>query len=123
MEGKVASLSGEPEEELIEEIQERERRAANVISLNVEEKRSQDNAQEIKDHDLRLAHTELRKIILNKISILKTSRIGKYSDNKIRPLIVTLNSKQEDLNILRSKHKYSETVKVFQDRTHKQRSH
>lgn len=52
MKGKVASLSGGPEEELIEEIQERERRAANVILLNAEEKRSQDNAQEIKDHDM-----------------------------------------------------------------------
>ncbi|KAK2578449.1 hypothetical protein KPH14_012589 [Odynerus spinipes] len=116
------------EEEILLEIMERERRASNIILFNLEETLSSFSTSSTSQGSSSLTDKELAKDVLAVINpegaIIKgCMRIGRKTPDRVRPVRVTLSSKQEVLEILKHKFKYVGPVKIVQDRTEKQRAH
>lgn len=105
------------EEDIIEELEDRERRAANLILYNLDEHvgSSVTDADRVRD--------VLKDILPNDTSITKTFRLGKKQQNKSRPLRVSFPNKDVVVKILRGKSQYLGPVKITQDRIPKQRKH
>ncbi|KAK2577881.1 hypothetical protein KPH14_012828 [Odynerus spinipes] len=119
------------EEEILLEIMERERRASNIILFNLEEtlsSSSTSSTSSTSQGSSSLTDKDLVKDVLAVINpegvIIKgCMRIGRKTPDRVRPVRVTLSSKQEVQEILKHKFKYVGPVKIFQDRTEKQRAH
>jgi len=113
---------------IINEISERNRRAANLMCYNVIESDSNQS-------DVRIAHDrdQVNNILAtiadstNSIPLpIKVIRIGRYQSNKPRPLIITFGSISEAFNIMKNKTKLLSrypTVSLSSDRTQYQRDH
>lgn len=107
---------------IIQEIHQRQIRAANVIVCNIQESKEKNRLDRARDD------TENVKKILGKLSehvtVNKTFRLGKYSDNKNRPVKVTLSSTEEVLHVLRNKREITlPGIKVFADQTKMQQQY
>lgn len=92
-------------EPTIYEIQEREKRAANILIFGVKEEKI-DNAEE----RIELQKKSVVNIIksVNKdvpTENIKIYRLGKYNQDKVRPIKVTFSSKADALQVLRYKNK------------------
>lgn len=111
-----------PEEELFQEIRERDRRASNIIMFDVEES-VEISPAEHSGGDSTLAREIFRSFMSDAPHIRKTARIGKKTRDQSRPLCVTLSSREQVYDVMRMKHKYSGPVGFSQDRTLKQRAH
>lgn len=113
---------------IINEINERNRRAANFICYNVIESDSNKS-------DVRIAHDrEQINNILATISELNNSvpvpikviRIGRYQLNKPRPILITFSSISEAFSIMKNKIKLLSrypNISLSSDRTQYQREH
>lgn len=92
-------------EPAIQEMQERERRAQNLLIFGVEESNLPDPEQKLA-FDLDKATSIIRKINgLTEPAKVKITRIGRYEANKKRPIRATFPTKEEALQVLRLKSK------------------
>uniref|UniRef100_A0A1Y1MPT1 PHD-type domain-containing protein n=1 Tax=Photinus pyralis TaxID=7054 RepID=A0A1Y1MPT1_PHOPY len=112
-------------ENLIQEINERQRRANNIILFNIEESTSA-NSQDQIDHDLNKAVN-----IVGAVNVITTGikafRLGRTRvSGKMRPLKVILNNPSGALVVLKSKLVLKETfpgISISDDQTTMQRNH
>lgn len=112
--------SGSPdlsEEEIIAELEERQKRSLNLIFFNLEEVEESASSDEVLVKDI------VNKIIPSHSLEISTTRIGRRQQGRIRPLKVALPSKELALTILRNRMRYSGPVKISQDQTVKQRNY
>lgn len=108
-------------EDVLEEIQERERRARNLILFDMEETVASVRKEGEAADKSRVEETFL--VIAPGVEIMKTQRIGKSRAGHVRPLMVTLSSKIEAVTILKNKYKYKGQTKIKQDLTKQQREY
>lgn len=108
-------------EDVLEEIQERERRARNLILFDMEETAVLDMMGGETADKSRVKETFLT--IAPGVEIIKTQRIGKSRAGHVRPLIVTLSNRYEAVTILKNKYKYKGHAKIKQDLTKQQREY
>lgn len=108
------------EEDIIEELADRNRRSNNLIFYNLEES-SAGSFEKNKKIDSILAIDILQCIVPDKVPISKVIRIGDRSQGRSRPLCVTLPSKEDAISILRKKNRYSRPVRIYPDQSPKQR--
>jgi len=115
----AASLS-HPEEDIIEEMADRNRRSNNLILYNLDEV---DDSSSNKSHkvDLSFAKDILQVIIPDRMLILRVTRLGGRKTGYARPLRVTLPSREDAISILRNNNCYVGLIKIHQDQTIKQR--
>ena len=113
---KLEAAARASEVEIIEEINDRNRRAINIVMFNLEE------ADTTTD---KIAVTEiLRKIETEDVlGTFSVKRLGRRIPNKPRPTCVTFSSATIPIQILKKKSKYDGLVKISQDSTLKQRNH
>ncbi|XP_050454126.1 uncharacterized protein LOC126852886 [Cataglyphis hispanica] len=105
------------EEDIIEEMEDRKKRATNLIFFNLDESQGNDCT------DVNLVKDIIGVIQPNNTLGVKTMRLGTKSQGRSRPLRVSLPSEQDAREILRNKSRYSGPVKIAQDQTLKQRKH
>lgn len=99
----IASVPGlSNPEEIISEINERSRRASNVMLFNLKESASRDIKAK-QDHDMRLV-TKIITTMNAHIDIagIKTLRVGRSVKDKVRPLKLVLKSSDEAKQFLRN---------------------
>lgn len=103
------------EEDILKEINDRENRSTNIILFNLEESVS----GSLTDTDF--AKDIIRIIQPEKVHNFKLLRLGNRKQDLMRPLRISLPSKQDVHEILRNKSCYSGPVRIAQDL--KQRNH
>lgn len=111
-------------ESIIYEINERRRRASNVIIFNAEES-SSDNLNDKIEHDKKQCIEIIKHVADINLDEVKVIRLGKNADGKVRPLKVILRNEVDALSVLRNKKKLPRTSKVSiqSDRTPMQRDY
>lgn len=122
-EGVVEVLASPDTNAIMEEVLERERRANNVILVGVKECDS-DNGGDRKTHD----ENSVKKILLEmdrdgnySSKVMTVLRLGRREDGKTRPLKVVLASRQDAILVLKNKSKANRLVRIYDDKTPKQR--
>jgi len=110
-----------PEEDIIVELADRNRRSNNLIFYNLDEVADSSSPDERHRVDLSLAKDIVQVIIPDGVSISKVTRLGGRGTGRARPLRVTLPTKEDVISILRNKRRYVGPVKIYQDQTTKQR--
>uniref|UniRef100_A0A6P7H4F1 Uncharacterized protein LOC114346868 isoform X1 n=1 Tax=Diabrotica virgifera virgifera TaxID=50390 RepID=A0A6P7H4F1_DIAVI len=109
-------------EDLINEIMDRQRRASNIIIFNVNESKMKSN-QERNNEDNNVVQDILQNFDIDK-SKIKSFRVGKFQPEKIRPIKVILPSTENVKMILRNKELIKgPSVKIFSDQTNAQREY
>lgn len=106
---------------IVQEIQERQSRASNIIIHNIKESGGKNKQERIRED------TESTKNIIdniNNVVVKRTFRLGKYVVGKNRPIKVILNSPEEALSILKNKHKVDiPGIGIYNDQTKMQRNY
>lgn len=106
---------------LLSELNERERRRTNIMLFNIPESRSSAIKDRIAD-DLQAARQVIDSLEIN-TDIRRAIRMGRPGDN-IRPLKLTLSSREDVLKCLRNRDKLKDTnFRISSDLTHMQRTH
>lgn len=95
----TSTVSVEP---AISEIQERERRASNVLLFGVVESSKKDHI-EMKNDDIQMVKNTLANLNEELPTDAKIIRIGNHSEDKRRPIKIILASRQEAIQILKKK--------------------
>ncbi|KAK7866250.1 hypothetical protein R5R35_004074 [Gryllus longicercus] len=109
-------------EEMIEEYTDRQRRKKNLIFIDINESDSCD-VEVRRKTDLDQVFQVLNSITNEQPIINSTHRLGKKLENKTRPLKVIFQNPDIALSILKRKHLYNGTVRIFSDKTPKQRDY
>ena len=117
-----------PVELTITEIQEREKRAANLIIFGLEENQNQTlNIEELMANELTKVKDLLKKVNDSiDMENVKIHRLGRFSEEKIRPVKVVFPSRERALDILRHKAKLNgngNSCYIKNDQTPAQRSY
>ncbi len=111
---------------------ESERRKSNLIMFKVPEAMGE-NAETRKLQDIATVNEALQKIDVSDIKPKAVNRIGKKSDDKVRPLLIALPSEENKTQILRKLHEMrqsqlednkniAKSIQVAPDRTPKERT-
>lgn len=127
-------LYNSSEEELIEEILDRQECAKNIIMFNIPEivqntevNRDDENSVNLNNLDLSKVNNIIDEMFTDDIdsskpSILKVSRIGRKITDRPRPIKVSFASSGEAIEIIRKKNIYrNESFNISLDKTKKQR--
>lgn len=88
-------------ETIMDEMEERKKRLKNVIMYEVPESGSSDTTSRI-NHDKEQANEILSSLEINNFHIVKTHRLGRAENGKVRPLLVVSNNEQEVRNVLKN---------------------
>lgn len=127
LENRLCASNSEPAsnpvvlENVVEEIQERERRAQNLIFFDVEESVVSGLGDETVADESKV--NEAVRVIAPEIKIVKTMRIGRSRTGHVRPLKVILADKDDAITILKNKYKYRGHAKIKQDLSKQQRDY
>lgn len=113
------------QENVIQEIVERERRSVNLVLFNLEEVDcpASTASPAVSNSDVDLIKNIFNVIYPADYTDIKAVRLGKKSQGRNRPVCVSLKSKSDVTAILKNKSKYGGPVMIAQDRTPKQREH
>ena len=113
-----------PTEDLISELQERQRREKNIVIFNVEES-SKETSSEKRAEDENKVREYIQSLKVNGVNVtnINAYRLGKPSANKIRPIKVILNSSYDAIQILKNKKNNNTGIKVNSDQTPMQREY
>lgn len=107
---------------IVQEIHERQFRATNIIITNIQESAEKNHLRRAEEDT-----NNVKRILgdfSSEVTIKKTFRLGKYDNNKNRPLKVVLNSSDEALYILRNKNSIKQpNINIFGDQTRMQRDY
>lgn len=103
-------------EQIINEVQERNIRQKNIILAGIEEQTSS-NAQERLSLDMTRVMNILTSLEKNTPPPTKVFRIGKYDSNKSRRIKVCFDSQKVATLLLRSKSKLPTGIKMYSDQT------
>lgn len=90
----------------LNEIQDREKRACNVMLFNLKE-------NSVAGRDTEDVRGVFSKIVADPVNIVNAVRVGKRNKNGIRALKVTLSGKDDALDIIRNRSKLSGDQKVY----------
>ncbi|XP_026321923.1 uncharacterized protein LOC113231677 [Hyposmocoma kahamanoa] len=119
----VVNTSPSDTNAIMEEILERERRASNVILVGIK-KCISENGSDRKTHD----ESTVKKLLLDMNSggdcshkVMTVQRLGRRENGKTRPIKVVLSSRQDAVWILKNKSKAKMEVRIYDDKTPKQR--
>lgn len=114
-------------EDTIAEIEDRRKRAKNLMIFNVDEnveERSSSRAVDGDKHeDLVRVSNVFSDVIADDNDIVHVRRIGRRIAGKMRPICVTLRSEDIVLNILKNKHSFPSNVNISRDQTEQQRNY
>lgn len=110
-------------EEVLTEMRERESKSCNLIMYDLAELPSAQSSLDHASFDVSMVKDILKEVSQLDFSNIRTSRIGKTIAGKTRPIRVTFPSKDNVRVILKNKRAYSGPVKIYEDRTFKQRQH
>lgn len=110
---------------LIEELAERERRSNNVIMVGIKESESDNNSDRIAYDELCVKKilSEINTESDHSVSVVRVLRLGRREPGggKPRPVKVVFGSRQDSLWVLKNKSKLKKEVRVYDDKTPKQR--
>lgn len=111
-------------QQLITEVEERKRRAKNLIIYNIKESSKTIGAERQQEDNDTVKSTLAKISDVNTIDI-KAFRIGKLDPTKTRPIRVVLNSEADVTTILKCKNKITNipNIKFASDRTKMQQEH
>lgn len=113
-------------EPTIQELQEREQRAAHILIFGVKESDKVARDERIESEN-KAVGTILRKISGNNDCQVKIRRLGRYQQEKVRPIRVAFQNKADALSILKQKNKLGDQagtgVYIKADQTLKQRNY
>lgn len=115
----AATFTGPPfatHEDLILEVQERQRRLQNLIIVGIPEK-SESDATIRKQYDHDLIMRTLKSIYDNCPPPTKVMRLGKYKYGKNRPLKLFFESADTVKHIFKNRSKISNDVRIYADQT------
>lgn len=101
-----------PLEPAVQELQERERRAANILLFGVKESSATTREARI-EQESKAVEGILRKVDADVAKEVKVTRLGRYDEQKIRPIKVTFPTKSDALSVLRKKSKLSDEGSVY----------
>lgn len=107
------------EEEIMSELQDRERRSNNIMIYNLEEP-SSNESMDLDIVNVKGAIQAVKKINVDNKKII---RLGVKRQGITRPVKVILNSREDVLDIVKNKFRCRNPVRIDHDRTHKQRKH
>lgn len=119
----AAPLSPSNANAILEEIVERERRANNIILVGIEESNAS-TGNDRKLHDESSVKRILHDITNNSDfpnKLVTLHRLGRRDDGKPRPIKVVLATRQDAVTVLKNKSKAGRQVRVYDDKTPKQR--
>lgn len=111
--------------EVINEFIERENRASNLMLFNISDPTINDENEKLGD-DKRKVHSILNLLNIKTDSGLRICRLGKQTENKRRPIKISLSSKEDALKAIKQKknlRNLEEKVFVSLDLTPKQREY
>ncbi|RLU19664.1 hypothetical protein DMN91_008221 [Ooceraea biroi] len=108
------------EEDLLEELEERNNRALNLIMFSLDEPAQTDDSR---ISDAVLVKDILQSILPDGAPGFEFSRLGEKRQGRSRSLRVTLPTKKAVLSVLRNKRRYTGPAKIRQDMTPRQRNH
>lgn len=112
----LTELDCEITEDIIAEILDRQNRAKNIVILNIKEPIGNSRSERSL-----LDKNSVEKVLSNfeiNIENLNFFRLGKYVENKHRPIKVILKSKEDALSVLKNKHKINVPgILIFGDQT------
>jgi hypothetical protein len=118
---KVVSNDFSPEQ-LVNEINERQKRASNIIVFNVNESSKALRSDRISD-DKNAISQILQDINVN-VNNIDVFRLGKFQQNKIRPMKVCFRTREEALQVLKNKKSIrTPNIKIVADQTRAQREY
>jgi len=100
-----------PEEDIIAELADRNRRSCNLISYNLDEVVDSSSPDEGHKVDLSLASDITQAIIPDGVPISNVARLGGRRAGHARPLRVT--SKENAILILRNKNRYAGHIRIY----------
>lgn len=111
---------------IINEINERNKRASNLIFYNINESESNQIDERIANdlNQVKIVISSILNNTGNQPALVKVIRLGRYQGNKTRPLKVVLNSISDTFDILKNKNNlaaHHPTISVSSDRTQHQR--
>lgn len=101
-------------EQLIQELNERQSRSSNVIMLNIAESGKSDRNARIDDDTMKVK--EIIELTETAVNNVKVYRLGKYVEGKTRPLKVVLPDQSCALSILKNRSKVT-NISIFGDKT------
>lgn len=109
-------------EQVISEFCERQKRASNIIMLNVKEP-SQNTRSDRTAEDKKSVQEILKNIEVD-TSNVSVFRLGKYNQSKNRPIKVAFSNHQEALKVLKNKKVITvPSIRIFSDQTKMQREY
>lgn len=109
-------------EDVIEEIEERQKRANNILISNVKESNSISRENRLEDDKVKV------KDILQGVEVdltdIKVFRMGKYLPSKSRLIKVVFKKREDAVMVLKNKNKIKvPSIQIFGDQTNKQRQY
>lgn len=103
-------------ETLVTEIEERKRRAKNLIVYNIKESNKTNSADRLEE-EKNIVIKAISDICDINTTNIKLGRIGKYAADKTRPLKVTLTTEDDVIKVLKNKNKTDSNIKFASDKT------
>lgn len=101
-----------PLEPAVQELQERERRAANILLFGVKESSAATREARI-EQESKTVEGILQKIDADVAKEVKVTRLGRYDEQKVRPIKVTFPTKSDALSVLKKKSKLGDEGSVY----------
>lgn len=101
-------------EQIIHEVQERNKRQNNIIVIGIPEQNAQNSQERIRKDESAVLE------ITSKITVvkpIKIYRIGKYNAGKTRRIKVCFNTSEPAMLLLRNREKIPDNIKIFSDQT------
>ncbi|KAJ8952078.1 hypothetical protein NQ318_010988 [Aromia moschata] len=119
----ISNVSTMEFEYILNEMQERQKRMSNIIITNIREP-ALTNFRERKEQNIQAIRNILRPIGIEETIPLNVFRLGKYEENKHRPLKVMFTSNEQAITVLKNKSKINTPgIKIFGDQTKKQKEY
>lgn len=108
--------------EIVQEIQERQNRASNIIIYNINESGTKNKQEQVREDTDTI--TNILDNISKDVTVKKTFRLGKFSVDKNRPIKVILSNPEQAMIILKNKNKLAiPGIYIYNDQTKMQRNY
>lgn len=99
-------------EPAVQELQERESRAASVLLFGIGESDAATREERIAQEN-KTVESILRKIDVSVTKEIRVRRLGRYDQQKVRPIKVTFPTKAEALNVLKRRRRLNSEEKIY----------
>lgn len=126
LEGDLSPSTGDIKlnaDEIVNEITERKARENNILLYNIPEQIKSGDAELETDYDLKQVLETLKNInnLNTKLDLVNVKRLGKFSSDKVRPIIIKFDSRADATNVITHWRLVPKSVQISYDLTKFQR--